>query len=136
MSLIVSNLYFYQYELSICAIFRDGARFLKEWYEFHFDSSRFQYLAKVLSSLSTFPRADIILVTNKFSEQDLLALQNVYNEILPNGVGGGSVSIRSYGNLAHPFDLTWSHKEIIAIEFGKSSKSLYCLFCTRYRIGC
>ena len=89
----------------------------------HFDSSRFQYLSKVLSSLSTFPRADIILVTNTFNEQELHALQSVYNEILPNGVGGGSVSIRSYGNLAHPFDLTWSHKEIIANEFVKNNNS-------------
>lgn len=31
----ISNTYAYQYDLSICAIFRDEAPYLKEWIEFH-----------------------------------------------------------------------------------------------------
>lgn len=33
--LFVLNVFSYEYELSICAIFRDDARFLKEWIEYH-----------------------------------------------------------------------------------------------------
>lgn len=88
----------------------------------HFDFSRLKYLAEVLSSLGTFPRADVILITNTLNESELIELEKLHTKILPNGIGKGKISIRSYGNLAHPFELTWCHKEIIENEFINNNK--------------
>jgi hypothetical protein len=94
---------------------------------FHFNAFRFKYLEKVLLSLSTFPRADIILITNTIKNHELKNLEKLYRKVLPEGVGGGDISIRSYPNLEHPFDLTWCHKEIITNEF-LSDKTNYSHF--------
>ena len=82
---------------------------------FHFDITRLGFLAEVLRSLSEFPVAamHVVIVTNTFREEDLTLLRRLCAEILSDK----STSIRSYGELSHPFDLTWCHKAIITSEF-------------------
>jgi len=92
----------------------------------HFDVTRLQFLAEVLRSLSDFPVAtmNIILVTNTFREEDIVLLKRLCGEVAQ----GKDSSIRSYGGLSHPFDLTWCHKEIIASEFLREPNSQYTHF--------
>lgn len=88
----------------------------------YYDESRLQYLSQVLSSLGSFPKADIIVLTNTFDEKELANLNHVCTDALHNRTGNVSFSIRSY-----PVDpalggkgsyyLTWSHKDIIKNEF-------------------
>lgn len=85
---------------------------------FHFSRSRLEYLETVLASLATFPKIDIIVVTNTFNEKKIAAIQNIYK----SDNNEHSLSIRSYGNLEHPFLLTWCHKDIIANEFVKNNQ--------------
>lgn len=81
----------------------------------------------MLSSLSTFPKNQIILITNTIKKNELKDLENLYRQILPDGVEGQDISIRSYPNLQDPFDLTWYHKEIITNEF-LNNNSIYSHF--------
>jgi len=81
----------------------------------------------VLLSLSTFPKIQIILITNTIKENELKDLENLNRQILPDGVEGRNISIRSYPNLQDPFDLTWCHKEIMANEF-LNNNSIYSHF--------
>lgn len=78
---------------------------------------RLQYLAGVISSLSTLPKAEIIVVTNTFNEDELLALQDTCHNALLNKGSGTTVSVRSYHPGTHPYHLTWCHKPIISDEF-------------------
>jgi hypothetical protein len=93
---------------------------------FHFSAARLGYLAEVLRSLSEFPVADmsVVIVTNTFSEEDLVQLRSLCSA-MPSGK---SASIRSFGALAHPFDLTWCHKAIISEEFAAGNDVRYTHF--------
>jgi hypothetical protein len=93
---------------------------------FHFDATRLGFLAEVLRSLAEFPVAarDVVIVTNTFREEDIVLLRRLCAEILSDK----SASIRSFGDLRHPFDLTWSHKAIIAEEFAGGNHSQYTHF--------
>jgi len=88
--------------------------------------NRLGFLAEVLRSLSEFPVADmsVVIVTNTFRQEDLALLRRLNGEILR----GNSSSIRSFGDLAHPFDLTWRHKAIIAGEFIGANHGRYTHF--------
>jgi hypothetical protein len=66
----------------------------------------------------------VVIVTNTFSDEDLEQLRRLCSEIL----SGKSGSVRSYGNLAHPFDLTWCHKAIISEEFAAGNHGRYTHF--------
>jgi hypothetical protein len=93
---------------------------------FHFSIAHLGFLAAVLRSLSEFPVADmnVVIVTNAFSEEDLAQLRHLCSA-MPSGK---SASVRSYGDLAHPFDLTWCHKAIISEEFVEGNHGLYTHF--------
>jgi hypothetical protein len=93
---------------------------------FHFSDAHLGFLAAVLRSLSEFPVADItvVIVTNTFSEEDLARLRRLCSET----PAGKSASIRSFGDLAHPFDLTWCHKAIISEEFAGGNLGGYTHF--------
>jgi hypothetical protein len=82
----------------------------------HFSFKRLEYLGEVLHALAQFPvrRLDVVLVTNTTDQAELALLQQLSAEALP----GRSVSIESFEFLGHPFNLTWSHKDIIRREFG------------------
>src|SRR5689334_5419353 len=77
---------------------------------FHFDAARLGFLAEVLRSLSEYPVAsmDVALVTNTFAQEHLALLRRLCAETLQ----GKSGTVRSYGDLRHPYDLTWCHKSI------------------------
>jgi hypothetical protein len=93
---------------------------------FHFSDTHLGFLAAVLRSLSEFPVADLslVIVTNTFSEEDLAQLRRLCSEIS----SGKTASIRSYGDLPHPFDLTWCHKAIISEEFAAGNHGQYTHF--------
>jgi hypothetical protein len=93
---------------------------------FHFSDTHLGFLAAVLRSLSEFPVADlsVVIVTNTFNEEDLAQLRRLCSE-MPSGK---SAAIRSYGDLPHPFDLTWCHKAIISEEFAAGGHGRYTHF--------
>jgi hypothetical protein len=93
---------------------------------FHFSDTHLGFLAAVLRSLSEFPVAEmsVVIVTNTFSEEDLAQLRRLCSE-MPSGK---SASIRSCGDLPHPFDLTWCHKAIISEEFAAGNDGRYTHF--------
>jgi hypothetical protein len=93
---------------------------------FHFDPARLIFLAEVLRSLSEFPvpTVEIAIVTNTLRQDQLTIIRRLAAEVL----SGKSVSVRSYGDLAHPFDLTWCHKAIIAEEFAAGEHARYTHF--------
>jgi len=82
----------------------------------HYDASRLQYLSLVLSSLSTFPRATIVIFTNTFQEQQLANIRQVCSATLCNQEKEISIEVLSC-QVDHPYHLTWSHKEMIKNEF-------------------
>ena len=92
----------------------------------HFNPTRMGFLAEVLRSLANFPVAamDVVLITNTFGEVELELLRRLCDEIFPDR----NTSIRSHGDLAHPFDLTWCHKAIIAKEFAGENDGKYTHF--------
>ena len=79
---------------------------------------RLKYLEEVLTSLSTFPKVEIIILTNTFKEEELKAIQNTCDNALCNKTTEISTSIRSY-DVRDPYGhfLTWKHKPIISSEF-------------------
>lgn len=84
---------------------------------FHYDETRFCYLQKVLECLSTFPKVDIVIITNTRFSKKIEKIQQCIKKVLPLGKGGGSVSIKSCDSIKHPYDLTWCHKELIPNVF-------------------
>jgi hypothetical protein len=82
---------------------------------FHFDAARLGFLAEVLRSLAEYPVAAmaVAIVTNTAHPVELTLLRRLCAESLP----GKTLSVRSHGKLAHPFELAWCHKTIIAEEF-------------------
>jgi hypothetical protein len=93
---------------------------------FHFNAARLNFLAEVLRSLSEFAvtAMSVIVITNTSSDDELALLRRLCAEILP----GNESSVRSIGNLPHPFDLTWSHKTILAQEFATGNDGRYTHF--------
>jgi hypothetical protein len=93
---------------------------------FHFSDTHLGFLAAVLRSLSEFPVTDmsVVIVTNTFGEEDLAQLRRLCSEM----PAGKSAFICSFGDLAHPFDLTWCHKTIVSEEFAKGNQGRYTHF--------
>jgi hypothetical protein len=93
---------------------------------FHFDTARLGFLAEVLRSLSDFRVAamDVVIVTNTLRQQDLSSLRGLCGDMPADK----TASIRSYGELDHPFHLTWCHKEIITDQFLKCNQGRYSHF--------
>ena len=93
---------------------------------FHFADNHLGFLTAVLRSLSEFPVADlsVVIVTNTFREEDLAQLRRLCSE-MPSGK---TASIRRYGSLPHPFNLTWCHKAIISEEFAAGNHGRYTHF--------
>jgi hypothetical protein len=93
---------------------------------FHYDAARLSYLAGVMHALSEFAVADldVIIVTNTFFEEHVAVLRRLCAEVLPHR----SAVVRSYGNLAHPFDLSWCHKAIITHDFIVGTSAPYSHF--------
>lgn len=80
---------------------------------FHYTPARLKYLREVLDGLSTFPKIDVIICTNtdKFKELDKIKKRVSFKR------ANMTISVRSFTNLSHPYELTWSHKPIISNEF-------------------
>jgi hypothetical protein len=93
---------------------------------FHFDAVRLGFLAEVLRSLAEYPVAtlDVAIVTNTFAEPELSPLHRMCTEAL----SGRNYSIRSFGDLVHPYDLAWCHKTIITEEFLQARDDRYTHF--------
>jgi hypothetical protein len=93
---------------------------------FHFNYDRFGFLAEVIRSLSEFPvdTLKVVIFTNAFRDEDMASLRRLCNEAMPNM----DVSIRSCGDLPHPFDLTWCHKNMIVEEFAEKNDNGYTHF--------
>lgn len=93
---------------------------------FHFAAERLIHLAEVLRSLSEYPVAamEIVVVTNTLCQDHLALLRRLCREVM----SGKSASVRSYGDLSHPFDLAWCYKAIISKEFVGSNHGRYTHF--------
>jgi hypothetical protein len=93
---------------------------------FHFDAARLGFLAEVLRSLAEYPVAsmEVVIVTNTLRHEQLAVLRRLCAEILSDK----STSIRSYGDLPDPWNLTWCHKPIIAKEFVGGNNGRYTHF--------
>jgi hypothetical protein len=86
---------------------------------FHFSAERLVFLAEVMRSLAEFPVAllDIVIVTNTADKNEVARLDRLAAEAHPDG----RPQVRSFPRLADPFDLTWSHKTILADAFAGSA---------------
>jgi hypothetical protein len=93
---------------------------------FHFDISRLGFLAEVMRSLSEFKVAsmEIAIVTDATRQDEVALLRRLCLEAL----SGESADIRCFGELPHPFDLTWCHKTMIAEEFARRNQRRYTHF--------
>jgi hypothetical protein len=93
---------------------------------FHFSDTRLAVLTEVLRSLSEYPveAMHVVIATNTFNDNELATLRRLCDETVTTG----SCSVRSYGDLRHPFDLAWSHKAIIAREFVTENNGRYSHF--------
>jgi hypothetical protein len=82
---------------------------------FHFVAARLEYLADVLQALAEYPVTllEVHIVANAISEGESSTLRCLAEEIL----GPDRVSIHRVDDLAHPFDLAWRHKELLARHF-------------------
>jgi hypothetical protein len=82
---------------------------------FHFVRTRLESLADVLEALADFPVAalDVVIVTNAIDDAEGSMLRRLTAEILD----GGRATIHRVDDLAHPFDLAWRHKEVLAGRF-------------------
>jgi hypothetical protein len=90
---------------------------------FHYDPTRFCYLEKVLSSLATFKNADIVIITNVGEKEKLREIEKSLKKVLPQGIGRGDISIKSFLALKHPHNLTWCHKDLIRKDFLNSTRN-------------
>jgi hypothetical protein len=86
---------------------------------FHYIDHRFPFLSQVLESLSDMERADVTvrICTNTVIPNELKNIEECLQKFAPNC----RTEIRSFPNLAHPFDLVWSHKEFLP-EFCASAE--------------
>jgi hypothetical protein len=93
---------------------------------FHFDPTRLAFLAEVLRSLAEFPvlAMEVAVLTNTMRQDHLAVLRRLCAELLSEK----SASVRSYGDLADPFDLTWCHKSVIAKEFAAGNYARFTHF--------
>lgn len=93
---------------------------------FHFVHDRLEHLSEVLRALSEFTvdSVNVVVVTNEAGVDEKKVLQRLGDEIL----GAGRASVATFNDLAHPYDLSWSHKEIIRNEFLAADASSYSHF--------
>jgi hypothetical protein len=93
---------------------------------FHFSDTRLAVLTEVLRSLSEYPVEAMLIViaTNTFNDNELATLRRLCDETVTTG----RCSVRSYGDLRHPFDLAWCHKAIIARDFVEENNGRYSHF--------
>lgn len=80
---------------------------------FHFIEARIDYLAEVASALAAFPVAtvEVVVFTNTGDPSERSVICSALSSV---GLAAQVVSIK---DLAHPFDLTWAHKELIKSSF-------------------
>ncbi len=90
----------------------DRARILAA-ISFHFVEGRIRYLAEVARGLAAFPVSsiDVVVFTNA---QELSELSMISSALSGSGL---AVEVRPIKNLAHPYELTWAHKELIQAHF-------------------
>jgi hypothetical protein len=84
---------------------------------FHYDHKRFCYLEKVLSFLATFPKVDIVIITNTGEKAKIQQIEESVQNVNGRTPLKGSKSIRVFPSLEHPHNLTWCHKNMISNEF-------------------
>lgn len=82
-----------------------------------YNPERLECLEKVLQTLQTFPKADIVLLTNTSRKRKIEQIEECLKKVFPHGDGGKTVTIRTCFDLMHPIELTWSHKELIKDAF-------------------
>ncbi len=94
---------------------------------FYFDAGRLGFLAEVLRAFAEYPvaRLNVVIVTNTLRQEQLALLRRLCAEILSSD---RSASVRSYGDLSNPWDLTWCHKPIIESEFVNGNHGRYTHF--------
>jgi hypothetical protein len=82
----------------------------------HFNAARMEYLGEVMRALAEFPVAavDVVLATNTTKPDELAVLRRLAGEAMP----GHDVSVESFEFQAHPFNLTWAHREVLSRAFG------------------
>ena len=80
---------------------------------FHFIEARIGYLAEVASTLAAFPVAamEIVVFTNTDDPSERSVMSSALSSI------GFAAKVVTIKDLAHPFDLTWAHKELIKTRF-------------------
>lgn len=83
----------------------------------HYNPTRLDYLKKVVESLSTLPKTDIVLITNTNQEKDLQNIVYHLNPVVKNSSSQMNISINIFDSLSHPFFLTWCHKPLIKDRF-------------------
>ncbi|NDD99341.1 hypothetical protein EB008_03475 [bacterium] len=83
----------------------------------HYNPERLECLEKVLQTLKTFPKADIVLLTNTGRKRKTKEIEECYKKVFPAGIESKTVSMRTCPDLMHPIELTWSHKQLIKDEF-------------------
>jgi hypothetical protein len=93
----------------------------------HFKAERLQYLAEVLRSFSEFPVAaiDVVIVTNTFDSGELALLDSLHRQTFPHAARPRIASFKVNGS---PYNLTWSHKEILMREFHENNDGAYTHF--------
>lgn len=89
----------------------------------HFNVDRLQYLSSVFSGLAAFPDIDIVVTTNTFDVGEIEQIRLAFDQATQEVASVPHLEILSYGNLSHPFYLTWCHKEIMNSEFANKESS-------------
>jgi len=93
----------------------------------HFNAGRLVYLAEVLRSFSEFSvdAIDVVIVTDTFDPGELALLDTLHRQTFPHAAQPRVVSFKVTGS---PYNLTWSHKEILQREFHENSARAYTHF--------
>ena len=93
---------------------------------FHFDTARLGLLAEVSRSLAEYPvtAMKLVVLTNTTDHDQLSLLRRLCAESLP----GKQAEVRTCQGLAHPYDLAWCHKTVIADEFLAGNDGRYTHF--------
>jgi hypothetical protein len=93
---------------------------------FHFDTARLGLLAEVSRSLAEYPVTSmkLVILTNTTDHDQLSLVRRLCTESLP----GKQAEVRTCQSLAHPYDLAWCHKTMIANEFLAGNDERYTHF--------
>lgn len=80
---------------------------------FHYVRRRLVYLLDVVLALADFPvhRLDIVVLTNTLDPGERASISDLLCPMLREGK---TLEVQSCPGLAHPFDLAWSHKQLIS----------------------